>query len=74
MIDETGASMMLLPQNQRKQVIDVPEVEEVVSRMARIPAKSVSKNDSEMLASLANDLKRVVFGQEAAIDQLASAV
>ncbi len=73
-IDETGASMMLLPPNQRKQVIDVPEVEEVVSRMARIPAKSVSKNDSEMLASLANDLKRVVFGQEAAIDQLASAI
>src|SRR5215470_15252456 len=73
-IDESGASMMLLPQNQRKQVIDVPEVEEVVSRMARIPAKSVSKNDSEMLASLANDLKRVVFGQEAAIDQLAAAI
>ncbi len=73
-IDETGASMMLLPPNQRRQVIDVPEVEEVVSRMARIPAKSVSKNDSEMLASLASDLKRVVFGQEAAIDQLASAI
>jgi ATP-dependent Clp protease ATP-binding subunit ClpA len=73
-IDESGASMMLLPPNQRKQVIDVAEVEEVVARMARIPAKSVSKDDSEMLASLAGDLKRVVFGQESAIDQLTSAI
>ncbi|MFZ2031681.1 MAG: ATP-dependent Clp protease ATP-binding subunit ClpA [Vitreimonas sp.] len=73
-IDESGASMMLLPPNQRKQVIDVAEVEEVVARMARIPAKSVSKDDSEMLASLGADLKRVVFGQESAIDQLTSAI
>ena len=73
-IDESGASMMLLAPNQRKQVIDVAEVEEVVARMARIPAKSVSKDDSEMLASLAGDLKRVVFGQESAIDQLTSAI
>ncbi|MGE0739773.1 MAG: ATP-dependent Clp protease ATP-binding subunit ClpA [Hyphomonadaceae bacterium] len=73
-IDESGASMMLLPQNQRKQVIDVTEVEEVVSRMARIPPKSVSKNDAEMLSSLPADLKRVVFGQDDAIDQLAAAI
>ncbi len=73
-IDESGASMMLLPPNQRKQVIDVAEVEEVVSRMARIPPKSVSKNDSEMLHSLPADLKRVVFGQDDAIDQLAAAI
>jgi ATP-dependent Clp protease ATP-binding subunit ClpA len=73
-IDESGASMMLLPQKERKQVIDVAEVEEVVSRMARIPPKSVSKNDSEMLASLPGDLKRVVFGQDDAIDQLAAAI
>ncbi|GIK47750.1 MAG: ATP-dependent Clp protease ATP-binding subunit ClpA [Hyphomonadaceae bacterium] len=73
-IDESGASMMLLPPNQRKQVIDVAEVEEVVSRMARIPPKSVSKNDAEMLASLPADLKRVVFGQDTAIDQLAAAI
>jgi ATP-dependent Clp protease ATP-binding subunit ClpA len=73
-IDETGASMMLMPANQRKQVIDVADVEEVVSRMARIPAKSVSKDDSEMLASLPGDLKRVVFGQDSAIDQLAAAI
>jgi ATP-dependent Clp protease ATP-binding subunit ClpA len=73
-IDEAGASMMLLPADQRKKVVDVTEVEDVVSRMARIPAKSVSKNDSEMLASLPDDLKRVVFGQNDAIDQLASAI
>ncbi|MBY0565573.1 MAG: ATP-dependent Clp protease ATP-binding subunit ClpA [Hyphomonadaceae bacterium] len=73
-IDESGASMMLLPANQRKQSIDVADVEEVVSRMARIPPKSVSKNDSEMLASLPADLKRVVFGQDSAIDQLSSAI
>jgi ATP-dependent Clp protease ATP-binding subunit ClpA len=73
-IDEAGASMMLVPAAQRKQIIDVAEVEEVVSRMARIPPKSVSKNDSEMLASLHADLKRVVFGQDNAIDQLAAAI
>jgi len=73
-IDESGASMMLLQAKDRKNVIDVAEVEEVVSRMARIPPKSVSKNDSEMLASLPADLKRVVFGQDDAIDQLAAAI
>jgi ATP-dependent Clp protease ATP-binding subunit ClpA len=73
-IDESGASMMLLAHKDRKNIIDVAEVEEVVSRMARIPPKSVSKNDSEMLHSLPADLKRVVFGQDNAIDQLAAAI
>jgi ATP-dependent Clp protease ATP-binding subunit ClpA len=73
-IDETGASMMLLPLNQRKETIGVAEVEDVVSRMARIPPKSVSKNDAEMLSSLSADLKRVVFGQDSAIEQLAAAI
>jgi ATP-dependent Clp protease ATP-binding subunit ClpA len=73
-VDEAGASMMLLAPKDRKQMIDVAEVEEVVSRMARIPPKSVSKNDSEMLSSLPADLKRVVFGQDNAIDQLAAAI
>ncbi len=73
-IDESGASMMLLAQKDRKQVIDVDDVEAVVARMARIPPKSVSKNDAEMLASLTGDLKRVVFGQDDAIDQLAAAI
>ena len=73
-IDESGASMMLLAPKDRKQEIDVDDVEAVVARMARIPPKSVTKNDAEMLASLTSDLKRVVFGQDDAIDQLAAAI
>jgi len=73
-IDETGASMMLLKPEERKELIDVEEVEAVVARMARIPPKSVSKDDSEMLKSLDSDLKRVVFGQDKAIESLAAAI
>jgi ATP-dependent Clp protease ATP-binding subunit ClpA len=73
-IDETGASMMLLPPDQRKEIVDVEDVETVVARMARIPPKSVSKNDAEMLQSLDQDLKRVVFGQDKAIEQLSAAI
>src|SRR5262245_41676525 len=73
-IDETGASMMLLKPEERKAVIDVDDVEAVVARMARIPPKSVSKNDAEMLASLDADLKRVVFGQDRAIGSLTAAI
>ncbi len=73
-IDETGASMMLLKKEDRKELIDVAEVEDVVARMARIPPKSVSKNDAEMLKSLDQDLKRVVFGQDSAIEALAAAI
>jgi ATP-dependent Clp protease ATP-binding subunit ClpA len=73
-IDESGASMMLLPPDKRKNTIGVEEVEAVVARMARIPSKAVSKDDSEMLRSLDADLKRVVFGQDAAINSLAAAI
>ncbi|HWA23390.1 MAG TPA: ATP-dependent Clp protease ATP-binding subunit ClpA, partial [Caulobacterales bacterium] len=73
-IDESGASMMLLPPDKRKDTIGVEEVEAVVARMARIPSKAVSKDDSEMLRSLDADLKRVVFGQDAAINSLAAAI
>ena len=73
-IDEVGASQMLLPENKRKKVIGVKEVEEVIAKMARIPPKSVSKTDAEALRSLADDLKRVVFGQDKAIGALASAI
>jgi len=73
-IDEVGASQMLLPESRRKKVIGVKEVEEVVAKMARIPPKSVSKNDTEALRSLENDLKRVVYGQDAAIHALSSAI
>jgi len=73
-IDEVGASQMLLPESRRKKVIGVREVEEVVARMARIPPKSVSKTDAQALGNLEADLKRVVFGQDAAIHALASAI
>jgi ATP-dependent Clp protease ATP-binding subunit ClpA len=73
-IDEVGASQMLLPESRRKKVIGVKEVEEIVAKMARIPPKSVSKTDTEQLRNLEDDLKRVVFGQDAAIHALASAI
>ena len=73
-IDEVGASQMLLPESRRKKVIGVKEVEDVIAKMARIPPKSVSKTDAEALRTLPDDLKRVVFGQDKAIDALSSAI
>jgi ATP-dependent Clp protease ATP-binding subunit ClpA len=73
-IDETGASQMLLPESRRRKVIGVKEVEEVIAKMARIPPKSVSKSDAEQLRNLEGDLKRVVYGQDDAIHALASAI
>jgi ATP-dependent Clp protease ATP-binding subunit ClpA len=73
-IDETGASLMLLPENKRKTVIGVPEIEETVATMARIPAKTVSKDDATVLRELNSELKRMVFGQDRAIGALASAI
>ncbi|MGE0007388.1 MAG: ATP-dependent Clp protease ATP-binding subunit ClpA [Parvibaculaceae bacterium] len=73
-IDETGASLMLLPENKRKAVIGVPEIEETVATMARIPAKTVSKDDATVLRELDKELKRMVFGQDRAIGALAGAI
>jgi ATP-dependent Clp protease ATP-binding subunit ClpA len=73
-IDEAGARQMLFAPDKRKTVIDVEDVEEIVAKMARIPPKSVSKSDTERLRNLGADLKRVVFGQDNAIDQLAAAI
>ncbi len=73
-IDEAGASQMLVPENKRKKKIGVKEIESVVSKMARIPPKSVSKDDSQVLRDLDKNLKRVVYGQDKAIDQLAAAI
>ncbi len=73
-IDEVGASQMLLPESRRKKVIGVREVEEVVAKIARIPPKSVSKTDAEALRTLEDDLKRVVYGQDSAIHALSSAI
>ena len=73
-IDESGAAQMLLPENKRKKIIGVKEVEAVIATMARIPPKSVSTDDKAQLKTLDADLKRVVFGQDAAIDKVASAI
>ncbi|MGE0409595.1 MAG: ATP-dependent Clp protease ATP-binding subunit ClpA [Amphiplicatus sp.] len=73
-IDEAGARQMLFPLSSRKKVIGAEEIEEVVAKMARIPPKSVSKTDTERLRNLGEDLRRVVFGQDAAIEQLAAAI
>ncbi|MEZ5757277.1 MAG: ATP-dependent Clp protease ATP-binding subunit ClpA [Emcibacteraceae bacterium] len=73
-IDEVGASQMLLPEADRSENITVADVENVVSKMARIPPKSVSKDDKSILKTLSKDLKRVVFGQDKAIEVLADAI
>ena len=73
-IDEAGASVRLLPENERPSVIGVAEVEQVVARIARIPAKSVSASDRDQLKNLERDLKLVIFGQDPAIDALSSAI
>ncbi len=73
-IDEAGAGQMLLPEGKRKKIIGVKEVEAVVAKIARIPPKSVSKTDTEALKQLETDLKRAVYGQDDAIDQLSSAM
>ena len=73
-IDETGASQMLLPLAKRKKIIGVKEVEQVIATMARIPPKSVSTDDKKALGTLDADLKRVVFGQDKAIERVASAI
>jgi ATP-dependent Clp protease ATP-binding subunit ClpA len=73
-IDETGASQMLLPESRRKKSIGVKEIEATVATMARIPPKTVSKDDAEVLANLETMLKRVVYGQDRAIDALTSSI
>ena len=73
-IDEAGAAQSLLPDNKKKKVIGVKEVEEIISKIARIPSKRISKNDSEVLKDLEKSLKRVVFGQDTAIEMLASSI
>ncbi len=73
-IDETGASQMLVPENRRKKTIGIKEIESTIATMARIPPKSVSKNDAEVLAHLQDTLKRVVYGQDKAIEALTSAI
>ncbi|RAH98144.1 ATP-dependent Clp protease ATP-binding subunit ClpA [Acuticoccus sediminis] len=73
-IDETGASQMLLAENKRRKQVDVKEIEATVATMARIPPKSVSKDDAEVLRTIETNLKRVVYGQDGAIETLSSAI
>lgn len=73
-IDEAGAAQHLLSESKRRKTIGPKEIEAVVAKIARIPPKNVSKNDSEMLRDLEASLKRVVFGQDAAIEALSSAI
>jgi ATP-dependent Clp protease ATP-binding subunit ClpA len=73
-IDEVGAAQMLLPEGKRKKTIGVKDVEAIVAKIARIPPKSVSTDDKQTLKNLERDLKTMVFGQDKAIDALASAI
>jgi len=73
-MDEAGARQRLLPENQRKTLIDVEEVEAIVAKIARIPARQVSASDKDVLGHLERNLKMVIFGQDTAIESLASAI
>jgi len=73
-IDEVGAMQMLVVPSKRKKVITPKEIEAVIATMARIPPKTVSTDDKKVLATLETDLKRVVFGQDQAIEVLSSAI
>ncbi|MCA1336516.1 ATP-dependent Clp protease ATP-binding subunit ClpA [Pseudooceanicola marinus] len=73
-IDEAGAAQHLVAESKRRKTIGVKEIEAVVAKIARIPPKNVTKDDAEVLKDLEGSLKRVVFGQDAAIDALSSAI
>ncbi len=73
-IDEAGAAQKILPKSKQKKIINKGEIEEIVAKIARIPAKSVSSDDRNALKTLDRDLKNVVFGQNLAIDALVAAI
>ena len=73
-IDEAGATQWLVPASKRRKTVGVKEIEAIVAKIARIPPKQVSKDDAQAIKSLETDLKRVVYGQEDAIDALSSAI
>jgi ATP-dependent Clp protease ATP-binding subunit ClpA len=73
-LDEAGAAQMLLPEARRKKTITNKEVEDIVAKIARMPAKTISMDDAETLKNLEKNLKLVVFGQDKAIEALASAI
>ncbi len=73
-IDEVGAARMLLPESKRRKTVTVKDVEDIVAKIARVPPKSVSTNDMEVLRTLQRDLSTLVFGQDKAIEALSSAI
>src|SRR3982075_1720770 len=73
-IDESGAAQMLLPEGKRKKTIGLKEVEATIATMARIPPKTVSKDDAAVLAHLEETLKRVVYGQDKPIEALSASI
>ena len=73
-IDEAGALQMVLPEHKRRKIIGPKEIEYVISKIARIPSKTVSRDDTQSLRDLKVDLNRVVFGQDDAIEQLSTAI
>lgn len=73
-MDEAGASQRLLPVSKRKKTIGVADIEHIIAKIARIPEKSVSASDKEVLKNLSRDLKMVVFGQDNAIETLSDAI
>lgn len=73
-VDEAGAAQRLVPEEQRKTTISKAEIETVISKMARIPAQTVSVDDVNKLATLERDLKTLVFGQDQAIEALSTAI
>src|SRR5262249_18808696 len=73
-IDESGAAQMLLPETRRKRTIGLKEIETTIATMARIPPKAVSKDDAEVLRNLQETLKRVVYGQDKAIEALSASI
>ena len=73
-IDEAGAAQKILPKSKQKKVISKGEIEEIVAKIARIPAKNVTSDDRNALKTLDRDLKNVVFGQDRAIDALVAAI
>ena len=73
-IDEAAARLRLLPENKRRKTVQVRDIEETIAKIARIPPKAVSTNDRDKLASLERDLKLTIFGQDRAIEMLASSI
>ena len=73
-IDEVGAAQNLVAPSKRKKTITVRDIEDIVARIARIPPRNVSRDDKETLRNLERDLKRMVFGQDRAIDALVAAI